>query len=122
VGIDFLLERRVPADELRGALAGVLGVSDVEVVGAVEELTGDRRAQAVMFDVAGDFAVNVSLDPEGDLETVRALARALGLRALTGGDAVDPFTWILVHPDGRDERVSLDPDALDEEVYRLYKP
>jgi hypothetical protein len=122
MGIDFLLERRVPADELRDALAGVLGVSDVEVVGDVEELAGDRPAQAVMYDVAGDFAVNVSLDPKGDRETVRAVAHALGLRALTGGDSVDPFAWILVHPDGREEAVSLDPDALDAEEYRLYRP
>ena len=118
-GIDFLLERRVAAPELRSALATALGVADVEVVQDLADLVGNRPAYAVVYDAAGDFALHVSLDPRGDLETVRAVAAALGTAALAPDDSPNPYTWILVRPDGSDEPVSLQPDALDDDEYRL---
>jgi hypothetical protein len=120
-GIDFVMEGRVETPELRGALAEALGVHDVEIVRAVPRMKGDQAAYAVVREVGGDFGTHVSLDPRGDLETVRAVSRALGMRAITPDDDSDnPYAMVLVRPDGRTERVALQAEALDERgEYRL---
>jgi len=119
-GTDFFLERWVTADELRGALVDALGVSDVEVVRDLADLVGGQPAYAALYEAGGEFAAHVSVDPDGDRETVRAVARALGTRALADDGSANPYTWILVHPDGREETVSIEP--REDEDINLYKP
>jgi hypothetical protein len=123
-GIDFLLAARIAPGELHGALAAALGEPGVEIVADVAELAGDQPLFAVVHEVDGDFRTHVSLDPRGDLGTVRAVARALGTPALTPDeDSQNPYAMLLVHPDGRAERVALQAEPLDErDEYRLYTP
>ena len=52
-------------------------------------------------------------------ELVGSVSRALGLRALVTDESPNPFTWLLVHPDGRIEPVTVDPAALDLGEFRI---
>lgn len=121
-GIDFLLERAVDAQELRAVLTRVLGVRDVEVVDDVADLQGGRPAYAALYGTTGDFRAHVSLDPLGDRDTVRAVARELGTGALVPDEDSDsPYAYIHVTPDGEETPVLI--QALDDEdEIRLYKP
>jgi hypothetical protein len=120
-GIDFLLAGPVAQPELRGALAEALGEHAIEIVADAADLAGGQPLFAIVHEVGGDFRTHVSLDPRGDLETVRAVSRFLGMNAITpDDDTANPYAMILVHPDGRTERVTLQPGPLDErDEYRL---
>ena len=64
----------------------------------------------------GDFALRVTLDGDGDaIAFYRAFAAALACKLLVDDGEVDPYTAMLVMPDGTMLRVHLDPEALDRD-------
>ena len=117
-GIDFLLERRVPLEALRDVLAAVSG-GRVEVVRDIEDATGDHDLLATLFDVEGDFRTHVATYGTFGRDDVRAVGRRLGMPALVGDESANPFAFVLLRPDGGDEAVGLDPEAMDRHEYRL---
>ena len=56
---------------------------------------------------------------ERRLRLVASVSRALGLRALVTDESPNPFTWRLVHPDGRVEPVTVDAEALGRGEFQL---
>src|SRR5699024_3280692 len=94
--------------------------TSVEIIRDIGEIT-DARVIAQLDELDGDFPVSVALFVRGDTPTglVGAVSRALGLRALVTDESPNPFTWLLVHPDGRHEPVTVDPEALDHGEFRI---
>ncbi len=121
-GIDFLLSGPVEPGALRAAVADALSLPDtsVEIIGDIGEIT-DAPVTAQLDDLDGDFPVSVALFVRGETpaELVGSVSRALGLRALVTDESPNPFTWLLVHPDGRVEPVTVDPAALDLGEFRI---
>jgi len=121
-GIDFLLSGPVEPDDLRAALATTLSLSEdsVQVIGDLGEIT-DAPVTAQLDALDGDFPVGVALFVRGETpaELVVSVSRALGLRALVTDESPNPFTWRLVHPDGRVEPVTVDAEALDRGEFQL---
>ncbi len=92
----------------------------VEIVHAVEDAIGDQEALAVVDEVRGEFRTHVALFPRGDVETVKAVARALGTHALAPDDeSPNPYAMLLIRYDGAIERVCLQADALERGEYQL---
>ena len=121
-GIDFLLSGPVEPASLRAALARRLSLPEtsVQIIGDIGEIT-DAPVIAQLDELDGDFPVGVALFVRGETpaELVGAVSRALGLRALVTDESPNPFTWRLVHPDGRVEPVTVDPEALDRGEFQL---
>ena len=121
-GIDFLLSGPVEPGELRAALADALSLpqTSVEIIGDIREIT-DAPVTAQLEELDGDFPVSVALYVRGETpaDLVGSVSRALRLRALVTDQSPSPFTWLLVHPDGRVEPVSVDPEALEHGEFRI---
>ena len=121
-GIDFLLSGPVDPGALCAALADALSLSptSVQIIGDIGEIT-DAPATAQLDDLDGDFPVSVALFVRGETpaDLVTSVSRALGLRALVTDESPNPFTWLLVHPDGRSEPVTVDPEALAYGEFRI---
>jgi hypothetical protein len=121
-GIDFLLSGPVEPDDLRAALAMTLSVSEdrVQIIGDLGEIT-DAPVIVQLDELHGDFPVSVALFVRGETpaELVASVSRALGLRALVTDETPNPFTWRLVHPDGRVEPVTVDAEALGRGEFQL---
>jgi len=121
-GIDFLLSGPVEPGALRAAVADALSLPDtsVEIIGDIGEIT-DAPVAVQLDDLDGDFPVSVALFVRGETpaELVGSVSHALGLRALVTDESPNPFTWLLVHPDGRIEPVTVDPAALDRGEFRI---
>ena len=121
-GIDFLLSGPVEPGALRAAVADALSLPDtsVEIIGDIGEIT-DAPVTAQVDELDGDFPVSVALFVRGETpaELVGSVSHALGLRALVTDESPNPFTWLLVHPDGRIEPVAVDPAALDLGEFRI---
>ncbi|MDA0169538.1 hypothetical protein OJ998_10625 [Solirubrobacter taibaiensis] len=121
-GIDFLLSGPVEPGELRAALADALSLPEagIEIIGDIGEIT-DARVTAQLDDLDGEFPTGVSLYVRGETpsDLVSSVSRSLGLRGLVTDESPNPFTWLLVHPDGRVESVTIDPEALDRGEFQL---
>jgi hypothetical protein len=121
-GIDFLLSGPVEPDDLRTALATTLSLSEdrVQIIGDIGEIT-DAPVTAQLDELDGDFPVGVALFVRGETPAglVASVSRALGLRALVTDESPNPFTWRLVHPDGRVEPVTVDAEALGRGEFQL---
>jgi hypothetical protein len=121
-GIDFLLSGLVEPGELRAALAHALSLPEtsVEIIGDIGEIT-DAPVTAQLEELDGDFPVSVALYVRGETpaDLVGSVSRALRLRALVTDESSSPFTWLLVHPDGRVEPVTVDREALGHGEFRI---
>ena len=94
--------------------------TSVEIIGDIGEITG-APVIAQLDDLDGDFPISVALFVRGETPAglVGSVSRALRLRALVTDESPNPFTWLLVHPDGRVEPVTIDPEALDLGEFRI---
>lgn len=126
-GIDFLLMRTVGVHEMRDALAAVLDLSrgDVEIVRSIEESTGDTPLVVEVLEVKGDFSTHVAIYARPSVKRVglpelRRITQALGTPALVPDSTPNPYSMVLVSPDGSESNVSLDWEGLDlRDEYRL---
>jgi len=118
---DFLLAGAVDHEVLRLALESVLG-AEVEVIEDIEEIlrvTAPITAQVLA--TRGEFRTHVALHLDRDVgrAEIRAISAVLQTAALADDGSVNPFTWYLIRPDGSEDHVGLDPDALERDEYRI---
>jgi len=101
---ELSVERACTHDELVTAAARALGIDR-------ERIQLEARAWP------GDFALRVTLHGvEGDpIPFYRAFAAALACKLLVDDGDINPYTDLLVTPDGSMVRVNLDADALDRD-------
>jgi hypothetical protein len=118
-GIDFLLAGTVDPETLHAAMAEA-GNAEVEVVRSIQHAAGNAPILAEVLDTRGEYRTHVAVYGDFGVDQVRAITRALGMPALVADDSSNPYTMIRLDPDGRQEPVDLDAEALDErEEYRL---
>jgi hypothetical protein len=131
---DILLDRVVDDDALRAAIGCIFDVEPRSIL-VVEQITPELDAQTARviverFGSAGDFPLHVSIylldqsliEQAGitpGTELVAALCRALNCSCLMSDASPSVHTWLRIDNAGTIEHVTLDPDALDRDEYRL---
>lgn len=127
----FLVGRAVPDKPLRDACGGALGIAPqrVRIVERIEDAPppGDPQVGLVIerTPAKGQFPLDVTLyvtepsrhdslrDATRSRELLVAICRRLCADCLISDDSPDPYTMLLVRPDGGIHRVELDPERLD---------
>ncbi|HLL24574.1 MAG TPA: hypothetical protein VK427_20725 [Kofleriaceae bacterium] len=117
---ELSVERAVADDELARAVARAMTVDPERVIVVTSMAHApDHGIVVEKRSHPGDFALRVGLfrvpDRIDRVEFYRGLADALACKLLVDDGEVDPYTAMLVTPDGDAVRVKLDPGALDRE-------
>ncbi len=130
---ELSVERAVSDDELAAAAARAMGIDRerICVVASIEHAPathgrptpdGAAAPDRILLEArahAGDFALRVGFyrvpDAIDRVAFYRAFAAALACKLLVADGDVDPYTAMLVTPDGGMVRVDLDPEALDRD-------
>ncbi len=117
--MDFLLAERVAPEPLRAAVAAALGLApgDVAVIGDIEEILEIANTPVViqLMDAEGEFPSHVATYRTAfEIADLQRVSAALNTRALTGDDGVNPFSYLLVDPDGGIEPVFIEARDDDE--------
>ena len=134
---DLILDRDVPTQALRRALAAALGIPEpsVQVVADVADTTpaGDGATRLLVERTArdGDFPLQLSLyvrdaalaqsvaAPAERLARVQRLCQLLGCTSLLADDSLNPFSWLSIAPSGAVDVVALDPDRFDRDEFKV---
>jgi hypothetical protein len=127
-GVDVLVERSQSLGAVEETVSELLGVAKERVV-AIEDFS-DYPAEdgvdvvCVVSETRGDFRCLVSIQTKpleiefkDNPSMALALALALRCRCLIPDAALDPYTMLLAHPEGRIEQVALEPEEFDRERY-----
>lgn len=124
---DVLLDRSIPADDLRAAVAAAFSVP-AEHVALVSGMENAPRLTGVTLDVnelGGDYPMHVTIyaaDAHAAEvhDLAAAIAQHLAVVALVPSDSVDPYKMTLIKPDGATVEVDVDVESLDNYgEYRL---
>ena len=128
IWIDFIVARLFSPEHIRTALARTLGMveSDVEVTDCIMHASSSTRYLAELAQLGGDFPLRVNLyvssdQPPGDsTQFLEGLSRELKEDILTSDDSADPYSMLLISPNGKTRSVDLDVTSIDEyNEYRL---
>lgn len=118
---EILLDRQIPADRLRAAIASVFSLSQerVAIVSGMEHAPALTGVTVDTTQLGGEFpmqlAIYVADEASRDLAEVAArLARLLSSKALIPSDSKDPYKMMLIQPDGAVSEVDIDTDSIDE--------
>jgi hypothetical protein len=127
---ELLVQRPLTTEELVAACTSLLAIP-VAQIGVTSDIASHRVDPAVRLicevtPVRGDFAVRLGLYPQ-DAGLLRAatlsfsaqLAQRLGCACLASDASPNPYTWLLIRPDGQLEPVALDAFRLDQGEYVL---
>lgn len=131
-GFDLLVEKKLSSTQLQSALAILFNLEACNI-----SITNDYPEKPFNDDIkiwcriniytGGQFPLGVSLEIfstelEGDRKLItKKLCNILNTRCLISDDSPDPFTWIMISPNGLEENIELDPDELDNDRYVIYK-
>lgn len=125
-GLDFLLARAVPLSELHAALSSAFDDPEatVDVAYSIEDTSGEAAIVGDVTETRGDFKTLVALytaeDRHVGVDEIARVARALQTDAVISDDSHNPYTMLLIRPDGSVHPVAFDPVSLDErDEYRL---
>ncbi|MGA9525280.1 MAG: hypothetical protein WBV82_27725 [Myxococcaceae bacterium] len=128
---DFHFDRAPTTEQLLDALAQAFSVPRESIL-MVADITGDEDVKGLSLLCTshrsdGEFPLHVSVYPQSDSvmlptesEAARFLCRSLEARCLITDDRENPYTWLLVDVAGK-RPVSVDPDALESEVFILIR-
>ena len=129
-GSDVLFTRFVTDSEIKEALAFVFNVDggQVSLWREPEELL-DLKSQVLcqIIPISGEFVLMISIscalqmNIEDPLEPMQLLAAKLNTSCLIPDELDNPYTFLLILPDGSIKSVSLDDDAYAEDRYALSK-
>lgn len=118
---DILLERSIPAEELRLAFTEVFSLSDeqVAIVTSMENAPALRGVTVDTTQIGGQFpmqlAVYVADAESAELADVATkVAKALAVRTLIPSDSDDPYKMVLIQPDGSLSEVDINTHSIDE--------
>lgn len=131
---ELLVDRELTAEKTAAAFADLFGVARAEVA-VVESVAALEAAEGVKVlcergTAGGDFPARLSVyvrDPalEGveGRPLVERFSRRLGCSCLMSDDSPNPYSMLLVRPDGETRRVYLDTARLDErDEYVVSRP
>jgi hypothetical protein len=124
---DVLLDVQADESRLATAFASAFDapIGDVCVVRSIEAAPLGVPILVAVRDVAGEFRVLLSVSTCDSYSSspvvgvVSRVCRTLGGRALIAEESEDPFRMLLVGERREVASVSLDPEALDRDEYRL---
>jgi hypothetical protein len=131
---DLLIDRELTAEEQAATLADLFGVGRADVLvfesGATPEGASAARVLCERGAVGGDFPARLSVyvddDVPKDAESrplVEQFCRRLNCSCLISDDSPNPYSMLLVRPDGATQRVYLDTERLDEhDEYVIDRP
>lgn len=127
-GFDLFLKAAAPDDAIEAAARSALRLGEGArvVVGSRAALESTAEPCDVFIAASklehGDFCFRYELvhrdatrPGADDVSLAIAMARALGIEAITSDREVNPYSWLLIRPDGRVFTVQVDAHLLDNE-------
>ena len=130
---DLMIDRVLDDGLLIEGLASVFGVSpgEIRIVkpsnsgGLPDGITADAPIWVERSVLQGDFPLQATVhlrpdlqslvnDPADEQATVARLCAIWQASCLFSDDELNPYTWLVMRPNGRLERVTVDAAALDE--------
>lgn len=130
--IDILLKDKIELIQAQYAVARAFNIESSRVklelsADSTSSIDDNIQALCYLYDKGGDYVqlLSIFIRDEtlkcNDQKLAQAISAILNMACLISDDDIDPFTMIMVLPDGTFKNVNLNPDDLDEDRYVVVK-
>ncbi|MBK5074154.1 hypothetical protein I2492_14165 [Budviciaceae bacterium CWB-B4] len=130
-GFDLILEKNPTKSQLKSALSKSFDIKEENIYLSedIEDFpsSDDNELWCVTYEKEGDFLLlcNFFIGEESQKNPpniiTKKICHMLDSKALIDDGRINPYTWLMVLPDGSEKLIKLDPDEMNNERYFIVK-
>jgi hypothetical protein len=126
-GFDLILEKVPTKQQLKSVLSKTFEINDFFIF-ISEDIADfpkkeDNKLWCVMYKIEGQFLCLCKLFFDKNflknkpIVIAKKICNILNTHCLVDDNSIDPYSWIMLSPNGNERIVILDPDKLEEDIY-----
>lgn len=126
-GFDLILEKTPKKQDLKEVLSKIFEIK-VTFIYISQDIANfptneDNKLWCVIYEIEGQFSSLCKLFFNEDTEKntpifiAKKISNQLNMYCLIDDNTIDPYSWIMLSPNGAERIVTLDPDELEEDIY-----